>query len=212
MLAGVRLCVRQIDAAADRLFFDGPNREVRRQESPLDIGVVGEPGRKAEQLLIDVEVNGRLVVRRWHEDTLVGRDPGAHHGWSVEVSEEDQDIVLMLITIDVLEQWWTPWTLLLEPLDFVFARVRIVEYPFRVAIEGVDIARMGIGEASDRDPAHPIRSFGILVFPGDVVLSTRRQHLDVMLGRHAFGNEPAVIFGSTEDLRAVTLDDKRNLQ
>ena len=77
--------VREVDAAADGFLFDGANREVRRQEPPLDLGVVGEAGRQAEQLLVDVQVDRRLVVRRRHEDALVRRDrasraPSARRG------------------------------------------------------------------------------------------------------------------------------------
>ena len=50
------------------------DREVRREEPPLDVGVVGDAGRRAEQLLVDLELDRRLVVRGRHQDALVRRD------------------------------------------------------------------------------------------------------------------------------------------
>ena len=76
---------REVDAAADGFLFDRANGEVGRQESPLDLGVVGNAGGQAEELLVDVQVDRRLVVRRWHEDALVRSDsrtrvPSARRG------------------------------------------------------------------------------------------------------------------------------------
>ena len=63
-------------------------------------------------------------------------------------------------------------------------------------------------EAPHRDAADPVRAFRILVLPGDVVLSAGGQDLDLVPGREALGDQPAVVLGSAEDLGAVALNDK----
>src|SRR5918993_527395 len=67
-VARVLLRLRQVPAAAKPLLFDGTHREVRRQESALDFGVVGDTGGKTEQLLVDVEPYRRFVVCRRDQD------------------------------------------------------------------------------------------------------------------------------------------------
>src|SRR4051812_22870392 len=157
-------------------------------------------------------MNGRLVMRGGHQDGFVGRDPRPQHRWSVEVGEEDQHVVLILVAFDVLEQRWAPGPLLLEPLDFLVARVRVVEDPLGVAVERVNVSGARVGKTTDRDAAHAIRSFRVVVLPGDVVLRAGGQHFDVMPGCEPFGDQPAVILRAAENLGAVTLHDKRNLQ
>jgi hypothetical protein len=114
---------------------------MRGQETALDVGVVGQPRGKAEQLLVDVEMNRRLVVCRRHQNALLRRNLRPHYRRRVQVGEEDEDIVLVLIALDVLEQRRAPWALLTEPLHLVVAAVGVVEDPFGVAVEGVDVAR-----------------------------------------------------------------------
>src|SRR5688572_32223237 len=89
--------------------------------------------------------------------------------------------------------------------------MRVVEDPVRILVERRDVARARVLETPYRHPADPVVPLGIVVLPGDVVLRARRQHLDVVLGGEALGNQPAVILGSAENLGAVALDDERNL-
>ena len=185
---------------------------MRRQESPLHLGVIGEARRLAEELLVDLEPYCRLVVRSRHEDALVRRDAHAKYRRSVEIGEEDQDVVLIVVALEILEQRRTPRTLLPQPLDLVVARVRAREDPLGVAIEGVDVAGTGVGEASDRHATDAIGAFGILVLPRDVVRRARRQHFDLMLRREPLGNQPAVVLGAAKNLGAVALDDESYLQ
>src|ERR671912_894365 len=63
-VARVLLRLRKVHAAANRLLFDGTHREVRRQESALDFGVVGDTGGKNEKIPFDVEPYRRFVVWR----------------------------------------------------------------------------------------------------------------------------------------------------
>src|SRR6266542_3024797 len=108
---------------------------MRGQKPPLDVRVVGEAGGEAEELLVDLETDRRLVVRRWHEDALLRRDLRAEDGRRIEVREEDQDIVLLVVPLQVLEQRRTPRALLPQPLELVLARVRVVEDPCGVTVE-----------------------------------------------------------------------------
>ena len=82
----------------------------------------------------------------------------------VEVGEEDQDVVLLLVALQVLEQRRAPRTLLPQPLHLVVARVRVGEDPLRVAVERVDVARPGVGEAPDRDAADAVGAFRVSFF------------------------------------------------
>ena len=90
--------------------------------------------------------------------------------------------------------------------------MRVVEDPLGIAIERVNVSSQRVREPPDRDAADPVRSFRILVLPRDVVLRTRRQHLDVMPGRQPFGYQPAVILRPPKNLSSVPLDDERDLQ
>ena len=45
------------------------------------------------------------------------------------------------------------------------ALVRILKDPVRVAIEVLDVARLRVGEAANRDAAHAVGAFGVLVLP-----------------------------------------------
>ena len=57
----------------------------------------------------------------------------AKHGRRVEIGEEDQDVVLLMVPPEMVDEPGTPGSLLLQPLHFVGAAVRVVENPVRVA-------------------------------------------------------------------------------
>ena len=103
-----------------------------------------------------------------------------------------------------------PRALLLQPLALVGVAVRVVEDPVRVPVELLEVALPVRREPAHRDAAHPIEAFRVLVLPGDVVARARRQHLDVVARRETFGDEPAVVLGAAENVRAVPLDDERD--
>jgi hypothetical protein len=52
----------------------------------------------------------------------------------------------VLVALEVFEQRRAPRSLLTQPLELVLARVRVVEDPFRVAIERVNVARPGFAK------------------------------------------------------------------
>src|SRR5262249_25850756 len=135
----------------------------------------------------------------------------AEHGGCVEIREEDQDVVLMLVALQVLDERGAPGSLLLQPLHLVLARMRGREDPFRVAIERIDVALPRVREAADGDAAAPVGAPGILVLPRHVVLRARGEDVDRMLRRQPLGDQTAVILGSAEDLRAITLNDESDL-
>ena len=139
--------VRQVHAAADGLFGHRANREVRLQESPLDLGVVGDGGRQREDLLVEVQMDGRFVMRRRHEDAAARRDAQAEYGRRVEIREEDQRVVLLMVALQVLEQRRRPGSLTPQPLHLLVGGVRVVEDPVRELVEAGDVARLGDGEA-----------------------------------------------------------------
>ena len=112
------------------------------------------------------------------------------------------------MAFQVLDEPGRPRALLPEPRQLVVGRVGIVEDPVRVPVERLDVAGFGRGKAADVDAADPVHALGVLVLPGDVVPGTRRQHVDVVAVREAFGHQPAVVLGAAEDLRAVALDDE----
>jgi hypothetical protein len=211
-IALVDLRLRQIDAAAHRFFFDGPDRKMRRQKAALDLGVVRDAGRRAEHLLVDVQMNRGFVVGGRHQDRLVRRDSDAKHRRRVQIGEEDQDVVLLMVALQVFEQRGTPRSLLPEPLHLVIARVGRREDPFGVPVEDVDVALLRVCEPADGDAANAVGALGILVLPGDVVLRAGRQHVDLMLRREPLRYQAAVVLRSAEDLRSITLDDEGNFQ
>ena len=72
---------------------------------------------------------------------LCGATLDAQHGRRVEIGEEYQDVVLLMIALEVLDERRAPRALLPQPLHLVFAGVGVVEDPFGVAVEGLDVAR-----------------------------------------------------------------------
>src|SRR5204863_7587188 len=66
----------------------------------------------------------------------------------------------------------------------------------------------GAGEAPHRHAADAVGPFRVLVLPRDVVARARRQHFDLVLLGEPLGDKAAVVLGSAEDFRAVTLDDE----
>jgi hypothetical protein len=57
----------------------------------------------------------------------------------------------------------------------------------------------GVGEPPDRDAAYAVGAFGVLVLPADVVGGAGRQHLDLVAGREALGDQAAVVLGPAEE-------------
>src|SRR5258708_2531500 len=155
-------------------------------------------------------MNRRLVVRGRYEDRLVRRDADTQHPRRVQVCEEDQDVVLVLVSLEVVEERRAPRALLPEPRQLVVARMLRRKNPLGVAIEGVDIPLLRAREAPHGNAADSIRPLGILVLPRDVVLRAGRQDFHLVLRGEALGNQPAMVFGSAADLGAVALDDKTN--
>ncbi len=115
----------------------------------------------------------------------------------------------MMVALEIVLQGGAPRSLLAQPLHLVVARVLRGEDPLRVAVEGLDVARARVGEAADGHAADTVGALGVLVLPRDVVLGARRQDVDLVPGREALGDQPAVILGAAEDLGAVALDDER---
>ena len=153
-----------------------------------------------------------FVVRRWHEQTAPGIDLQAEHGRGVQVREEDQDVVLMVVALDVLQQRRAPRALLPQPLQLVVLAVLVVEDPLGVAVERLNVARTRVGETPHGDAAHAVRSFGVFVVPGDVILRAGRQHVDLVPRRKPLRDQPAVVLGPPQDLGTVPLDDECNPQ
>ena len=90
--------------------------------------------------------------------------------------------------------------------------MRIVEDPFRVALESVDVARASVGKPANGYAPHSVRTLGVFVLPRDVVRRAGGQDLDLVTDRNAFGDETAVILRAAENLSAVALDDETDFQ
>ena len=207
---GVRATCEKIDAAPHCFLGDRADVECRLEKRLLDLGVERDRFGPLEHLLVDAEMNRRFVVCGRGEDAALGSDLQAEHRRRVEVREEYHRIVGLPVSGEVIEQRRAPWALLLEPRHLIVARMRVVEDPFGVAVEGVDVPRMRVCEAPHGDAVDALAAFGILVRPRDVVARAGGQHLDVVLSGHALGNQPAVVLGAAENLYAVSLDDKGN--
>ena len=93
------------------------DREVRRQEAALDLGVVGDAGRRARTP--PCRCPRRIAGSSCAVGTrmlLCGATAHAEHRRRVEIGEEDQDVVLLLVALEVLEQRRAPRPLLPQPL------------------------------------------------------------------------------------------------
>src|SRR5438105_3051462 len=181
---------------------------MRGQKPALDFGVVCNGSRRAEHFLVDVEPDCRLIVRRWDQDCLLRRHSHAEHRRRIQVREENQNVVLILMALQVLQERRAPGSLLTQPFNLIFAGMRGVEDPFRVAVERIDVARPAVGEAANGHTADAIGSLRVFVLPADVILRAGREDVDLVLRREAFGDETAVVLRSAQNLGAVALDDK----
>ena len=212
LLVGLQgFVLQQVHAAADGFLRHGPHVERGLEEVLLHLGVEGHGGGRAEQLAVDPEVDGRLVVRRRHEDAARRIDAEPEHGRRVQIGEEDQRVERRVVALQVFGQRRRPGALFLEPAHLVFARVLVVEDPVRELVEVLDVPGPGVGESADRHPADAVGALRIFVLPGDVIARAGGQHLHLVLRRHPFGDQPAVVFGAAEDLGAVALNDECNL-
>ena len=75
-------------------------------------------------------------------------------------------------------------------------------------MKSVEVPRLRVRKAPNRDAANAIGAFGVIVFPGDVVARARRQHVDVVTLRELFGRQAARVFRSAENLCSVSLNDE----
>ena len=179
----MRVTREKIDAAPDRFLGDRADVECCLEERLLDLSVESDRFGPLEHLCVDPEMNRRFVVCGRGEDAALGSDLQAQHRRRVEVCEEYDRIVGLPVSGKVIEQGRAPWALLLQPRHLIVARMRVVEDPFGVAVECVDVPRMRVWEATHGDAVDALAALGILVRPRDVVARAGGQHVDVVLSR-----------------------------
>ena len=63
-----------------------------------------ERGRAGEHLFEDFQRDSRLIVRRRHENASTGAYGKAEDGGRVQIGHEDQHVVLLLMTAEVLDE------------------------------------------------------------------------------------------------------------
>src|SRR5262249_32737537 len=208
--ARVGMLLRDVDPDADHFFEKRAIDELRLDEALFALGEVAQRRRTLKHVREDAEPDGGLVVSRGDEQTLTWVHFETEHGRGVEVGEEDERVVLLLITAQVVDKRGTPGSLLLQPLQFVRAAVRRGVNPFRIEVEGIEVARPCVCEPPDSDAANPIRSFRVFVFPRDVVARARREDIDIVLSGEPLGDETAQMLRTAEHFGAVPLDDERD--
>jgi hypothetical protein len=180
-------------------------------ELALTLREIAERRRFPEDLLEDLETNGRLVVRRRHQDAAGWRDFEALNSWRVEIGEEQENVVLLVLTPEMLDQAGRPGALLLQPRHLVGVAVRMAVNPVRVLVERLDVAHRGGRKPPNGDAFHAIRTLRVLVLPGHVVARTGREDLHVVVRRQALGDEPTEVLGSAQHFGSVPLNDEREL-
>ena len=203
---------RELDAAAHRLLDRRADREQLPEKPTLDVGVVGDPGREREHLPVETESDRRLVVRRRHQDASGRVHPQPEDRRRIQIREEDQRVIRPMVLLEIREQARAPRPLPLQPFLLVRRRMVVVEYPVGVFIERLQVPRAVVRETSYGHSADPVFALPVLVFPGDVVARAGGQHIHLMPAGEPLGDQPAVILGAAEYLRAVALDDERDLQ
>src|SRR5436190_8278352 len=98
-----------------------------------------------------------------------------------------------MVTLEIFEQAGRPRPELLHPFDFVVTCMPVREDPLGVTSELARVAHARRRETSDRDATGAIGALGIFVLPRRVVLRARREHVDLMMFRQLFGDQPALI-------------------
>ena len=205
-----RTASEKIDAASNRFLSDRPDVERPLEKRLFDLSVIGDRPWPLKHLFIDIEMDRRLVVRGRGEDTALGGNVEAEHRRRVEVREENDRVVRVRVRPKVIDQRGAPRALLLQPRQLIIARMRVVEDPLGVLVEGIDIAGARVRKAPHCDAVDLLGAFRIIVRPRDVFASAGGQHLHVVLAGHPLGDQTAVIFGPAEYLLAVSLDDEGN--
>ena len=147
-------------------------------------------------------------MRRRNEDAAARIDLQTEHRRRVEIVVEDERLVLLVMALQVLDEARRPRPLPLQPLHLVGGAVRILKNPVGVAGEICEVARLRVRKAANRDAAHAVGAFGVIVFPGDVVARARRQDIDIVTLREPFRRQAARVFRSAENLCSVSLNDE----
>src|SRR5882762_5447639 len=141
------------------------------QESLLFDRVENEMPRPYEQLLEDVQVNCPLVMGERHQNCPVRYLWKRRPGVPVQVSEEDEYVILTGIGANVGGQLRTPGSLCLQPLLCLLCACGAA-LPMQLARELVELlnnARCSYWKASNYDTAEFFLSARIRVLPGDIV-------------------------------------------
>ena len=145
---------RQIDAAAHGLLDHGASFKHIGDELPFDLREIRNPFRHTKNVLINAEMDRRLIMSGRHENALARLDLNAEHGRRVKIRIKNQRIVILLRALDVIDERRRPGSLLLEPFHLIGRVVRVVENPIRVPVEGGDVAGVGVGEPADGNAAN----------------------------------------------------------
>jgi hypothetical protein len=174
--------------------------------------VENESRRASEDLSHDLQVERRFIVRGRDENRLPGQGLQPPIGVVIQIRKKDPSIVRPGIPGDGLDQGRAAGALPLHPFVLVGLGMGVGEDPLRIAVEGLDVARIVHVEPFDRDAVDDRIPLGIFRGPGDVILGRRGvDGADVPSGDEALGDHLAMDFGAAHDFGPVALNDEGNL-
>ena len=158
-----------------------------------------------------------LQAKRWIP--LGGRDqngPRGHRadavvGVIVAIAEEDEVVVVRRMVSKVADKRRAGRALAVEPLELVVQRVGLIENPVGPLTEVVRITDPADPESTNRHAVDGVFAFRKLILPTDVVSGSRREDLNTRVASEPLGNVARVQLGSTIELRAIALNDDRQL-
>ncbi|OQB57828.1 MAG: hypothetical protein BWX98_01196 [Candidatus Aminicenantes bacterium ADurb.Bin147] len=186
--------------------------EAGGQHRPLGRGVEDESRRPGENLLHQVQPEGRLVMGRRDQKRFSLEHPQAPEGVVVEVGEEDEPVVEGLLPLEGEDEIEAERPLPLHPPQLVLGGVGVGEDPVRVGVERGDVPRPLDPVSLDDDAVEDEFPFRVLVFPGDIILGRRGVDRAVVAPPgQPLGHHPAVKLRAPHHFLAVSLDDEGDL-
>ena len=204
-------CARRVEAGADdggrRRGAGDPRRHeiafLRREEQvrprPCEVG--REDGR----------VDQRILLGRRHQHGAIADGLHAVKGRVVAIGPEEDAVVGGHARCQVIDEARHDRAVLVEPARLLLERRRAGEHQVADVPERVQPPRTLHAEPQDADAVHPGLPGRIGVAPRHVVLRRRGQHGHVVPCGEVLGDRSAVRFGSAGHVRAVPVDDAREL-
>nr|AAP58603.1 hypothetical protein [uncultured Acidobacteriota bacterium] len=166
LMTGIGLLVRGLHADPDDLVRDGGRVDVLGNQRALGLGQEPQGARLREHVLPEPESQRWPQLRVGKEHAAVGCNRQPLHGLGMPQREEDQAVVVAVLTVDVVDEPGRPRALLPDPFELVLPDRRLTAETAAQARERHGVVRLAHREAPDDHAAHAVRALKRGVLPG----------------------------------------------